>query len=113
MEKLPTQFKGRGEVSGVMFYQLFRHGDICLYKRVDPDKFTSYEVIKVRQQEEKIAHFKGREPLKYEAKERYPTSNEWQSTERGTQVLQTAINYFNQFVGEIVLTKEMLNEAGT
>ncbi len=96
MEKIPTEFKGRAEVSGTMFTQLKREGDICLYKRVDPDGFTAYEVVKVIPTKAMTAVFKG-VSVNYEAKERYPQSGQWGATERTTRTLEKAEEYFEQF----------------
>ncbi len=95
MKLLEKEFVGRGEVSGVQFTQLDRNGDICLYKRVDPDGFTAYEVIKVQKTKEMTAVFGG-VTVNYEAKERYPKGDQWGSTERTTKDIEQAYKYFNE-----------------
>lgn len=110
MEKLQLEFKGRGEVSGVMFYQIFRHENLCLYQRIDPDGFISYEVIRPIYQKASTANFGGVE-INYPEREKYPKGDQWGATERGTQLLHKAINYFNQFVGEKILTLEMIQDS--
>lgn len=100
MKLLEKEFVGRGEVSGVQFTQLDRNGDICIYKRVDPDGFTAYEVIKVQKSKEMTANFGGIS-VHYEAKERYPKAEKWGSTKRTTTDIEKAYKYFNDFAKEI------------
>ncbi len=103
MEKIAENFKGKGEVSGVMFYQLFRHEKLCLYLRIDPDNFVSYEVIKLNEHKAGTANFGGVK-VEYAAKESYPKSDRWGTTERGSTSLSKAINYYNQFAAELKYT---------
>ena len=104
MEKLALEFKGRGEVSGVMFYQLKREGSICIYKRVDPDGFTSYEVIKAVANEAHDRVFGG-VTTHIAAKETYPKAERWGKTERGTQSLEKAEKYFAEICAAEVENK--------
>ena len=95
MEKLALEFKGRGEVSGVMFYQLKRDGDICIYKRVEPEGTVSYEVIKSVANEAHDRVFGG-VMVHLAAKESYPKAERWGRTERGTSSLEKAEKYFEE-----------------
>lgn len=111
MEKLPVEFKGRGEVSGVMFYQLFRHESLCLYRRVEAEGDQGYEVIKAIENKEADYILSGKK-VHVSAKETYPKAERWGTTERGTRSLVKAIDYFNQIAAylgyAVTLTKEML-----
>lgn len=99
MEKLATEFKGRGEVSGVMFTQLDRKGDICLYKRVDPDGFTAYEVIKAVKNKAMTAVIGG-VTVEYQERETYPKGDRWGATEKTTTSLEQAKKYFQEISAE-------------
>jgi uncharacterized membrane protein YcaP (DUF421 family) len=94
---LQTEFTGKREVKKVQFTQIERSGDICLFKRVDPDGFTSYEVVKVRKSKAKTATLGGT-IVNFEAKEIYPQSNEWSKFEKATASIDKAYKYFYESV---------------
>lgn len=52
--------------------QVFREGDIAIYKRWRVESNPHYEVIRVQRQQAR--EFKG---VHYEAAERYPTEGQW------------------------------------
>jgi hypothetical protein len=86
---LQIEFRGKGEVSGVIFTQLKREGDICLYKRSD----GYYEVIRARKQKEKTAIIDGNKVI-FEEKEIYPTGESWGKFEWCTSNYGKALEYF-------------------
>ena len=114
MEKLPLEFNGRAEVSGVTFYQLYRHEMLCLYRRVEPEGGENYEVIRAIENEEADGVIGGVK-VHFAAKETYPKAERWGATERGTTSLSKAIDYFNQSCKYMeypfTLTQEMLHGA--
>lgn len=90
MKTLERVFEGRGEVSGVVFTQIYRYNDYCIYKRSD----GYYEVIRVRHQKASMRVINGTEVF-YEEKERYPKGDEWEN-EYCCHSIEWAIKRFNQ-----------------
>jgi hypothetical protein len=107
MEKLAITFRGTGEVKGIIFTQLFRFEDLCLYERSDKE----WEVIKVRPQKAKTQVIAG-VTVNYAEKENYPRGESWGQFEYCCNSLERAIERFNQqaaWMGySVVLSKEML-----
>ncbi len=91
MELLPIEFTGTGEVAGIVFKQLFRYKDLCLYSRSD----NSYEVIKARPSKGGTFNLGG-VMVDFVAKERYPTKGGWGAYEHYTKSLDKAIRLFNE-----------------
>lgn len=72
MKQIETEFKGKGEVSGINFKQVKRSGPWVIYERSD----GYYEVIKLREQKESFKTIKGIE-IHFEHKEVYPNGERW------------------------------------
>jgi hypothetical protein len=110
MESLPIEFTGTGEVAGVVFKQLFRHLDLCLYSR---DNGRLYEVIKARYQKAGSTMMGGVK-VEFKEKERYPKGEDWGKYEWCVRSIEEGIEKYNAQAAsmkyEVVLTKNMLNK---
>lgn len=110
MEILATEFIGVGEVAGVVFKQLFRFKDLCLYTR---DNGRLYEVVRARYQKAGSTTMGGVK-IEFKEKERYPKGEDWGKFEWCVNSLESAIERYNEQAAsmkyEVVLTKEMLSE---
>lgn len=107
MEQLPITFKGKGEVSGILFTQLFRFKDLCLYERSD----RCWEIVKARQQKAASYVIAGRQ-ISHEEREAYPTKEAWGLYEWCCGTLEKAIERYNEQAKameyNIVLKESML-----
>lgn len=72
MKTIPKEFKGRGEVRGIIFTLLKRDGLLTLWGRSD----NTYEVINLVERKETHTVFGGNEVI-FEAKELYPQGESW------------------------------------
>mgnify|MGYP000426222306 FL=1 len=69
---LALEFTRRGS----LFVQKRRVGDVCLYERRDDDGYRCWEVIVVQRQKSCVRRIGGVDVV-YEAKERYPSDEEF------------------------------------
>lgn len=108
MEILATEFIGAGEVKGVVFKQLFRFKDLCLYSR---DFGHLYEIVKARYQKAGTAVMGG-VTVEMKEKERYPKGEDWGKYEYCCNSIGEALRRYNsQAAGmkyDVILTKDML-----
>jgi hypothetical protein len=91
MKQIETDFIGRGEVGGVRFTQVFRHKDLCIYKRGD----GVWEVIKIRYQKGGIRKF-GDKEMFYEEKEYYPKGEDWGKYEWCCNSFESVVKRYNE-----------------
>ena len=90
MKTVASEFIGKGEVKEILFRQVFRYKNICIYFRSD----NHFEVIKIRVQETCSRLIKGKK-INYQAKEVYPKAEKWGSHEKCCKELLSAVNAFN------------------
>ena len=72
MKTIAKEFKGRGEVRGIIFTLLKRDGLLTLWGRSD----NTYEVVNLVERKETHTTFGGKEVV-FEAKELYPQGESW------------------------------------
>lgn len=72
MKTLEKVFMGTGEVKKILFTQLFRFKDLCLYERSD----HCWEVIKARYQKAGTMK-RGEVVVELQEKEIYPKGENW------------------------------------
>jgi len=89
MEQLQKEFIGKGEVSGVQFFQVWRGNDTCIYYRGN----GLFEVIKVRFQKEQLNRKIGGVLVNFEAKEVYPKGEAWGQQDICTNNIERALEY--------------------
>jgi hypothetical protein len=105
--RLPKRFVGSGEVKGVLFVQVFRFNDLCLYLRGN----GYFEIIKARLRKRFFRTINGKSIL-YKEREHYPAGDYCKAYEKCTSIEVWAIQYFNnaaEYLGyEIRLNELML-----
>ena len=95
MKKLPLSFIGKGEVSGVRFDQIFRQGNACIYFR----NGRLFEVIRIRFQQAKKNVCLGGILIDFEARERYPKSSDWTTSDICTDNVEIALESACRILG--------------
>jgi hypothetical protein len=96
MKILPTKFKGKGEVRGIIFKQIFRIENICIYSRSD----GNYETVRIRLQKQRSRVLNGN-IYNYEEKEFYPKGKNWGPHEKCTQNFANIVRFFNQLADSL------------
>lgn len=96
MEILKKEFTGKGSQSIFQFRQVERIGNVAIYIKFGLAT-TYYEVIIIRQQPERVSEIGG-ELVSFEAKEIYPTDNDFGTYGWSCSTFDRAIEKFKELI---------------
>ncbi len=91
--EIGKEYKGSGEVHGIIFELVKRLGDICLFKRSD----NYFEVIKITHQKERNSTIAGRK-VNFKKREVLPNGSDWngkcvKSLERANELFDVKVQF--------------------
>lgn len=101
MKELELEFTGTGEVKGDLFQQVMMSPKAYMYKRSDKDfkDFVLYEVFKRKESKESTNIIGGVE-VHFEAKVKYPSSNDFGVWALCFRDYDKALDKFNEWSNE-------------